>query len=229
MILIPFAVLVAATLAVLCVPLWRKERKTAAIVAFLAVLGAGGLYLYLGAPDLPDRPYAGRGKDPDFRVNDIAEAMEAEFRENPSAEGYKRLAALFLVVHRYDRAIEAGRKAIANGADDAITWSRLGESLVRMNDGVVVIDALDAFKNALRRNPQDIRARFSIGLAEAQIGNFKKAVGIWRHLEKDAPPDAPWLPQVKKSIHEFSRKGGFDPAAAPPLDPSQIQMPMLGK
>ncbi|MDX2027391.1 MAG: tetratricopeptide repeat protein [Alphaproteobacteria bacterium] len=210
------ALMVAAFLAA---PFWRTNRKSALALAFGLMLGAGLFYLYLGAPDLPDKPYAARRNDPDFRLNTIAETMATELAERPDAEGYKRAAALFLAIGRFDRAAEASRKAVEHGADDAETWSRLGESLVRANDGMVVMDAQDAFKKALKRDPKDVRARFSMGLAQAQIGNFKKAVGIWRDLERDATPDAPWLPQVKKSIREFSRKGGFDPASIPPRAP----------
>jgi hypothetical protein len=77
--------------------------------------------------------------------------------------------------------------------------------------------------NANRRDRKtfiNTRAQFYIGLAQAQIGDFKKAVGIWRNLEKNGPADAPWMAMVKKHIAAYAKEGGFDPESVQPAPPS---------
>ena len=86
--------------------------------------------------------------------------------------------------------------------------------------GAVVPEALLAFTNSLGKDPHGERSRFYIGLAEAQIGNLKQAVAIWRDLEKSSDPDAPWLPMLREHIAAFAKQGGFDPASVPPSPPS---------
>ena len=105
-------------------------------------------------------------------------------------------------------------------------------NIVMANDGGVVMDAQDAFKASLARDQNEPRARFYLGLAQAQIGELQQAVAIWRDIEKTAPPDAPWLPMVKENIAAYAKQGGFflDPASiapdpatpAPPADAAAI-------
>ena len=81
-------------------------------------------------------------------------------------------------------------------------------------------EAMMAFTNSLSIDSHSERSRFYIGLAESQIGNLKQAVAIWRDLEKDSAPSAPWLPMLREHIAAFSKEGGFDPASVPPSPPS---------
>jgi len=48
---------------------------------------------------------------------------------------------------------------------------------------------------------------------------LKKAVAIWRDIEKTAPPNAPWLRMVKENITFYAKQGGFDPASVAPTPP----------
>ncbi len=205
------------------VPADNRYTRLLAIVAIAVVLPLGAAILYgvLGSPHLPGKPYAWRLQDdPEFVVAATAEKLAGQLQKNPSASGYKRLAEMYFAARNYDQAVAADRRAIALGAADASTWSELGEAVVMTNGGAVVPEALQAFTNALGIDSRSERARFYIGLAEAQIGNLKQAVAIWRDLEKDSDPDAPWLPMLREHIAAFSKEGGFDPAMVPPSPPS---------
>jgi cytochrome c-type biogenesis protein CcmH len=197
-----------------------ENRRANGIIAVVIALGLGiggwALYADLGTPRLPDRPYAARQNDPDMQLNAIAEIAVAELAVHPNAAGYKKLGAIYYALHSFDRATDAYRKALDLNGKDASAWSELGESLVMQSDGAVVMDAQDAFKRACALDKTQPRARFYMGLAEAQIGNLRKAVAIWRDLEQTAPPDAPWLPMVKENIRVYSKLGGFDAASVPP-------------
>ncbi len=205
----------------------NRYARIAAIVAIAIILPVGTAIFYgkVGSPQLPGKPYAWRLKnDPDFVAAASAEKLAALLQSNPSASGYKHLADLYFFARNYEQAAAADRRAIALDASDAAIWSELGEAVVMTNGGAVVPEAMLAFTKALIIEPKNARARFYIGLSESQIGNLKQAVAIWRDLEKDTAPDAPWLPMVREHIAIFSKEGGFDPASVPPSPPSADTM-----
>jgi cytochrome c-type biogenesis protein CcmH len=199
--------------------LTRTERPILTACAFFIFVGAIALYICLGAPNLPDKPYASRQNDPDFRLNTAAEKIAKELEQHPDADGYKRVTGMFYALRRYDRAADAAHHATDINPKDSEAWSMFGESLTMQNDGAVPMEAVLAFKSALTHNHDDQRARFYMGLAQTEIGNLKKAVAIWRDLEQSAPADAPWLPIVKRNIDYFSKQGGFDPESVTPHSP----------
>jgi cytochrome c-type biogenesis protein CcmH len=201
----------------------NRQARFGAIVAIAVILPIGAAIMYgaLGSPQLPGRPYAWRlNNDPEFVVAGTAEKLAALLQNSPSASGYKRLAEMYFNARNYAQAAAADRRAIELGATDAVTWSELGEAIVMTSGGAVVPAALIAFTNSLAKEPHGERSRFYIGLAEAQIGNLKQAVAIWRDLEKSSGPDAPWLPMLREHIAAFAKQGGFDPASVPPSPPS---------
>ena len=199
----------------------RRTRKVfAALIAILLPVMAAALYLLLGSPELPGKPFAARANDPEFALAAAAEDMQSKLDKTPTARGYKHLADTLYMMKRYPAATEAYQKAVKLGANDAMTWSKMGESVVLANAGAVVPEAFDDFNKSLKLDPEDARSRFYIGLAAAQINNFKKAVAIWKGLQKDSPPDAPWSVMIKEHIEIYARKGGFDPASIAPSQPS---------
>src|SRR6202012_5753497 len=136
-------------------------RPALCIVVPLLALG---LYLDIGRPDLPSRPFVARAKpvspEPAIDLNKLIAEARARLAANP---------------------------------DDADALSALGELLTQQADGVVGEPAVDAFTKALARNANDARAIFYLGLHEAQSGESKAALARWRDLEVRSAPDAPYL------------------------------------
>ena len=190
-------------------------------IAVVTPLGAFVMYSQLGSPSLPDRPYTEALKSsPDFINASDATALAGELSKAPSAEGYDKLAGLYFAARDYPHAVEAAHRALELGAKGAATWSELGESEVMAAGGAVTPEAMSAFTNALAADSRSERSRFYIGLAEAQIGNLKHAVAIWRDLENTSDANAPWLPMVREHIAAYAKQGGFEPATVSPAPPS---------
>ena len=201
----------------------NRYTRLLAIIAIAVVLPVGAAVMYgiLGSPHLAGKPYAWRLKnETTFVVATTAEKLAASLQNTPSAAGYKRLSEMYFGAGNYKQAAAADRRAIELGANDVATWSELGEAVVMANGGMVVPEAMIAFNKALGMDSRSERSRFYIGLAEAQINNFKQAVAIWRDLERSSDPNAPWLPMVRGHITAFAKEGGFDPASVPPSPPS---------
>lgn len=192
-----------------------------AAIAVTLPLGAGALYAALGSPGITGKPYLWRiHNDPEFGAAASAETLAALVQANPSAEGYERLGRSYFTARQYEMAAVAYRHAIDMGAKSAVTWSEFGESSVMTSGGSVSPEAMMAFSKAIAIEPRSERSRFYLGLAEAQIGNVREAVAIWRDLEKSSAPDAPWLSMLREHIAAFSKQAGFDPASVPPSPPN---------
>jgi len=200
----------------------RHARRMAAIViAAVVPLCAVLLYASLGQPQLSGAPYAERLEhDPAVIVADAAAKLETALAAKPSIAGYRRLAQLYRRSNDFDHAGTAQKRVLELGADSAADWSDLGELDVFAAQGGVGPDALAAFAKALSRDAREPRARFYAGLAEAEIGNLKAAVAIWRDLEEHSQPDAPWLPLLRREIAAVAKTGKFDPATIAPAPPS---------
>ena len=200
----------------------RRTRQTAAVViAAVVPLCAALLYASLGHPQLSGAPYAERLEhDPAVIVADTAAKLETALAAKPSVAGYRRLAQLYLRTNDFARAAAAQKRVLELGADKAADFADLGEMTVFAATGGVGPDALAAFAKALSRDPREPRARFYAGLAEAEIGNLKTAVAIWRDLEQDSEPDAPWLPLLRREMATVAKTGKFDPATIAPVPPS---------
>ncbi len=199
-------------------PSWLVKRRrllVAGAIAVILLVGAAILYATLDIQRAPTGP-----EDSTKMAALSAEQLEKQLKDAPTSDGYKRLANMYFSAGQYEKAAAADHRAIELGSDDAVTWSEFGEAIVMASDGQVAPRALAAFTNAITRDPNDARSRYYIGMAEAQIGNMRQAVAIWRDLEKDSDPDAAWLPMVRQHVTAFSKQGGFDPESVPPATPS---------
>ena len=200
----------------------NKYTKIGAAVAIavLVPVGAAALYVWLGSPSLPGKPYLWRlHNDPEFATATTADKLAVVLQANPTAAGFAQLGRTYFAARQYEQAAAAYRRAFDLGAKDAVSWSEFGEAVVMSSGGVVAPEAMTAFFNALAVEPKSERSRFYLGLAEAQIGNMRQAVAIWRDLEKTSDPDASWLPMLREHISVFAKQGGFDPASVPPSPP----------
>src|SRR5579859_921319 len=194
-------------------------------IALALVLGlgmpviAGGLYVTLGSPALPGRPFASRQSDPMFQMTALTDNLAARLAQAPDGEGFRRLGQAYMALQRYVDAVAAFEHADRMGAADSAALSAWGEALVMSQEGMVVPAARRLFLRALKDDRDNPQARFYLGLAEAQIGDYAKAVAIWKDLEAASGADAPWLEALRQHIAEASKQGGFDPATIKPAAP----------
>ena len=198
------------------------HRRPLALILVLGLgvpLVAGLIYSRIGAPDLPGQPFASRQADPAFRMTAITEALAARLADRPDGEGFRRLGQAYMALQRYSEAASAFQHADRMGATDNAAISAWGEALVMTQNGMVAPEARRLFLRALTGDHDNPQARFYLGLGEAQIGDFKKAVAIWKDLEQASGQDAPWLPALRQHIAEAGKQGGFDPATIPAAAP----------
>ena len=191
----------------------RSVRAIAlAMVVFVPVL-AVILYLRLGAPGVPDAPLAARqGETALLRADgslDLAKArqgLEEKLREHPeSLQGWLLLARTDGSLGDWADARTAFDRALTLSGRDPDVLESYGELLVSEAKGTVTPQAQALFQEAATL-PTRFRSRFYLALAKAQHDDFAGAAADWRALEKDAPADAPWLPDVRNMIAEAERQ-----------------------
>ncbi len=199
----------------------RPLRAVALASALLTPIAATALYLYLGRPDLPDLPLAARNDLPGSEarlagevggtslpnVEKMVARLEKRLAEQPDdLDGWLMLARSNIVLGRYEGAARAYQKAEKLAPDLQGVAGALGEALTLAAQGVVTPGARAAFERELERNPSDPRARFYVGLAHEQAGEFDKALAAYLELGRDSTSDAPWLPQLRDRIRAVAEE-----------------------
>ncbi|MCX8998449.1 c-type cytochrome biogenesis protein CcmI [Rhizobiaceae bacterium BDR2-2] len=198
--------------------------RQAAAVAVVVVLPATGLCLYLltGSPGTPDQPLAARLENPGNNIELLVAKAERHLAENPTdGKGWDILAPIYFRAGRLGDAELAYRNAIRYLGVSAERVTGLGETLVASNRGVITDDANAAFREAVRRDPENPRARFYLALALEQAGRRDEARAAFEALQKETPADAPWQPLLREHI---ARNGGGAPAPAPPGGPTDADV-----
>lgn len=182
--------------------LWRR-RATAVAALVLVPIGAATLYVSLGSPQMPGEPLAGRMRaiQQNAPIVALMAQVEKHLEKNPNdPRGYEVLAPVYLRLGRYDDAVNARRKVIALSGENSERLSDLGEAITAAANGVITVDAKDAFARAAALDPDESKARFFLGIAAQQDGKKDEAAAIWRGMLAKAPAGAPWVETVQQAL-----------------------------
>ncbi|HXY98830.1 MAG TPA: c-type cytochrome biogenesis protein CcmI [Stellaceae bacterium] len=205
-----------------------------AVSLALAVPAAAVLiYLALGAPGVPDQPYAERAQERalaaaggDAAAEKTAAALEQRLKANPdNAEDWLLLARSEAALGLWQKSTEAYRQALRLTQDRPDIAADYGETLAMAADGIVTPEARAAFGAALAGDPGNVVARFYLALGAAQEGHGAAAIAAWQALAAEQPADSPLRAELKRRIEDVAREAGLAaPAlAAPAPGPSEAQ------
>lgn len=174
-----------------------RDRIVVLAALVVAVVATLGLYVLIGDPGLPDQTYESRvdgwAESPEtLDAEQVAAVLARAVRREPE----NRTALTMLGAARFEAgdpigAASAFRRALALDADDATSWARLGESLVRANDGGIGADAEAAFARALAIDPSQLGARYFLGEAALNRGDRARAREVWAPLIAALDPADP--------------------------------------
>lgn len=206
-------------------------------LGMLVAVAAVALYLNTGAPDQQDAPFAMRtditptARAPGQAGGDSADGskMRAQLRQRLDANpndmaGWVMLARTERALGDHQNSVQAFARAIelAGAKASADLVADYGEALVFESFGTVSPRATEVFERVLALDPREIKSRFYIAAGRAQAGDYKGAIALWRGLTADAPPDAPWIKEVRARISDAAMKGGIMPMSVAPERPSAI-------
>lgn len=170
------------------------------------VLAALGLYFVIASPGLPDQGFERRvdewaSRPETLEAPQLAAVVGRVVREHP--DDYQAL--VMLGVARFEAndplaAASAFRRALRVNPDEAQTWARLGESLVRVTDGVVGAEAEAAFHEALKRDPDQLGARYFLGEAALARGDAAMVREMWLPLIAILTPGDPRRDDLQRRL-----------------------------
>lgn len=180
------------------------SNKLPLVLAAGVPLSAAFIYLALGAPHLPDQPYAPRFQQ-DINTATAANLLarvEAALRKNPEdGQGWDVIAPFYFRAGRYVDAADAYRKAI----------QLLGESVPRLigyvkasilaNNGIVTEELRVISDRLLTKAPDRAEPRFWLALAKEQDGDVSGARKAYQDLLATATGDEPWRETVEKRLN----------------------------
>jgi cytochrome c-type biogenesis protein CcmH len=201
------------------------RRRVAAVAVLLALPAlAAGIYLTLGAPQLPGQPLAQRARTPlqERPLDNLVAQVEAHLEKNPDdARGWEVIAPVYMRLGRFDDAVKAWRNALRISGATADREANLGEALMGLANGIVTGDAKAAFDRALAQDPKHLKARFFLGVAAYQDGRNAAAAEVWRAILADVPPASPWGPMLRQSLAQVEGAASAPaPSANAPSGPS---------
>lgn len=219
-------------------------------LGILVAIVAGGFWLYrdIGAPNMPDEPYAARiaaaqansaarpsqdeaeakapkidapTPDPDYLA--LIEKLRTAVKERPDDE--TGLALLSEHEARLGNLIDA-RKAqqhLVELKGDRTTTeehARLAALMSEAAGGLITPEAEEQIVAALTLDPSNPQARYMAGMLQWQIGRPDRTFGLWASLLADGPEDAPWIAPIRAAIPTLAELAGRPDYVAPEPAPA---------
>lgn len=179
-------------------------RRAVAVIALVGLpLLAAGVYTRYGSPMLGDFPLAERARTvkASDSLDKLVAQVETHLEKNPTdGRGWDVLAPVLMKLGRFDDAARAFRNAVTYSGETAARRSDLGEALAAASGGVITADAKAEFERAVALDPNEVKARYFVGLAAEQDGRKEDAANIWRAMLAVAPADAPWRSLVQDAL-----------------------------
>jgi cytochrome c-type biogenesis protein CcmH len=209
----------ASTASVAASAAWRRRIAAGAALLALPTL-AGGLYLWLGSPELASAqqqmpPGVAAAQD---SIDNLVAQAEAHLQRNPDdGRGWEILAPVYMRLGRFSDAVTAWRNALQFLGESVDREADLGEALTAEANGVVTAEAKAAFVQAVALDQTTVSARYYLGLAAEQDGRREEAAKMWRDLIAEAPAGAPWADTVRSALARV--EGGPAPSSGAPFTP----------
>jgi len=186
------------------------NRKVAVIVTGLAV-AALGIAIYLvsqnGKPAPSQQPANIQGQKPSPDHAQVIEDMAARLEQNPNdGRGWYMLALSYASMGRYTDSVKAFEKAANLIKNDAQFLVDYADVLAVANDRNLFGKPLELVNQALKLEPNNIKALALIGTASFGSRDYSSAVKYWEKVVKLLPPDEPLAKQMKAGIAEARAK-----------------------
>jgi cytochrome c-type biogenesis protein CcmH len=188
--------------------------------AALPVIGIG-LYLALGSPELPSRPYAARLDAPidQSTAADLVARVEAHLRANPEdGKGWDVLAPVYMRMGNIAQAADAFAKAMQLLGESPKRLAGFARANILLQNGVVTEGARVAYEKLLKLEPTSIEPQVWLAVAREQDGDLKGAQAEYRRLLPGA--EDPWKGLLTARLTQVSEQLGEKPpaVAAQPSD-----------
>lgn len=174
-----------------------------------------GLYAFLGSPNLPAQPLAGRA-DVAAQSIDLDTAIariEARLTANPDdLRGWTVLAPALLETGRFADAANAYDRIIELSEPTPQLLTGRAEALLLAADGTGSDEAMGLLRRAAEMDPSHVQSRLYLGAELTRLGQYDEAAGFWQAAIALAKGDEPWLPAARQGL-SVAQNDGVDTTA----------------
>ena len=193
------------------------NRNTAYAIAFGLPLAAVIFYFQIGTPDsltgtprVESPPPAAQTNEPSQeQIAARVEALAKRLQSNPNdAEGWVMLGRSYRSMERYGEAAGAYAKATELKPDDADLFADYAFVSAMANDQRLAGQPTELINQALKLDPENVKALELAGLAAFQAKDYTKAIGYWERALKRIPPDSEVTQAIQSRINEAKTLAG---------------------
>ena len=197
----------------------HRHPLTAALlvgVLVLVPLGAFGLYMQLGQPQLKDQPLAARelqkrqNSEGRSEIVDMIKNLEKRMADQPDdPNGWALLGRGYQTMGRLTDAIAAYQRLVDLTERDVEALVLLGEVVIENDRGAVSQQALELMGEAKAADPEDPRPYFYIGLERQQKDDIRGAIDEWVALLNHSPSNAQWVGEIRSRIEAVATEASI--------------------
>lgn len=167
------------------------------------------LYLWLGQPELPGRPLAGRGEElaQAAALHEELQSAAAAVEADPHDAGaWRRLGIALVLAGESQAAIQAIQTALTLGTElgpawESETWALLAAAIIERR-GQAPPMARQALARALELDPGNLLALYLTGVVLRQDGQIEQALELWQKVAEMGGPELPFRDALEAAIRE---------------------------
>lgn len=212
-----------------------------AIALLIAIpVAAVALYVRLGSPDATTPAVAGSTPVPhemaDPQIIAMVDKLAQRMKSRPDdGEGWALLARSYAALGRFPEAVDAYARADALMPDNPALLADYADALAMSQGKRLAGKPAELTRRALALDPQQTKALALAATAAMEVRDFDGALGYWRRLGAEFPPDSDEARKINAIIAEIETgKGegkpntGANAKAAPPRAPA-AEVPPTGR
>lgn len=173
----------------------EQGRLTLTVVFILVPLFVTGGYFIFGNPDAITfqgtpahaKVQPGQQHSLDDLIARLAERMQSE---PDNLKGWLMLGRSYMSIRQFDRASNAYAQAYRLDSEDPEIMLFYGDALAMTQGGKLSGQPQELVSRALQKQPDNPKALWLMGMADAEQGNFQSAINYWQRLQlllKDDP------------------------------------------
>lgn len=196
------------------------RRVAIGVAAALPVL-ALAVYLAVGQPGLPARPYAERLNEPiaQANANDLIAKVEAHLHKNPNdGRGWDVLAPVYMRMGQFQQAADAYARALKLLGESPQRLAGFARASIMVQNGVVDEPARRAYEKLRTLDAKAIEPQVWLAIAREQDGDLAGAKAEYKRLLADPDTQEPWKSLLKGREMAVAQKLGEAPPAIPNED-----------
>ena len=190
-----------------------RSPRLASALFVIAAAGSLAVYLSLGAPGVPDEPFATRQAEvaaakggQRLTLEQATDQLAAKLKASPAdAQGWLLYARSLAMLSRWNLAEDAYRHAMDLGDTRPEVIADHAEMLVLAAGGTVTPAAEAAFRQILTDDSGNGTARYYLAAAASQAGEPRRAIDMLQALLADMPAESPLRAQVGQRIAEAAQ------------------------